>query len=238
MTLTYVLPHYPNMPAALHAHHRLYAYPIPPNPPPPNGFTILDSGAFGLSQRASQIGRTHIQKLAAHYRPYAGQPGYRCIAPDVFLDPAATMRNWTHWHGQVSLPVVPVIQFPRRGQLDLYSTLKQAKFYAPFQPDFICISNPALNAAQSAPLVELCALVRQATGATWLHNLGAGWSPHDIAAWRDLACFDSIDSIAYYTDAQDGWLWRRDGGRQRSDQTWRDLARQNALAAIEIARSQ
>lgn len=48
----------------------------------------------------------------------------------------------------------------------------------------------------------------------------------DVRAWRGLACFNSIDSIAYYTDAQAGRGW---GGQTAGD--WPAIAAGNALAA-------
>lgn len=217
------------------AHSRLYAYPAAPElPPPAGGFVILDSGAFGLSQRGGANSRSPMTKawmrgLAEHYRAHAGERVI-CIAPDVYLDPAATMRNWRWWQDEIGLPVAPVIQFPRVKQLDVYSAVKQAKFYAPWRPPFVAISNPGLRAIECRDLMPtLCRLVRQATGATWLHNLGAGWDAADIHAWRELACFDSIDSIAYYQDAQAGgrWAGRGDG--------WVEIAVLNAEHATAVA---
>lgn len=233
--MLYIFPRFDSMPAEMQLLSRLYAYPTQPDAPPVDGFTLLDSGAFGLAQYGRQINRRHAERLAEHYRPFADQPGYYCIAPDVFLDPAATMRNWSWWQETVGLTVVPVIQFPKRGRIDVYAALRQARFYAGWRPEFVCISNPMCSAIESEGIVDVCALVRQIAGARWLHYLGAGWWPQDVAAWRDLGCFNSIDSIAYYTDAKDGWLWRADGGRERSDRAWRDLALENALAAAEIA---
>jgi len=232
----YVCPRYDNWPKAMQSRHRLYAFPGSPDPPPPDGFVILDSGAFGLYQRSAAIDVRHMWRLADHYRPYAGQPGYHCIAPDVFLDPGQTMRNWRWWQDNIGLPVVPVIQFRRMRRLDLFTVYKQALFYAPWQPSFVAISNPGLRAIESATIKHACQIVREITGAQWLHNLGAGWDPRDIAAWHDLGCFDSIDSIAYYTDAHNGWRWQRGGGRVLDpDADWRRLAASNAAAAAEIA---
>ena len=225
------------MPDEMLAFSRLYAYPAQPAPSPPGGRSILDSGAFGLSQRGSAIDQHHMRRLAKYYQPYVGQHGYWCIAPDVFLDPHQTMRNWEWWQANVGLPVVPVIQFPHKRQINLYSVVKQAHFYAPWRPECVAISNPALRAIESDGIEQVCQVVRSATGATWLHNLGAGWDPADIAAWRELNCFDSIDSIAYYTDAMGGWLWRRDGKREPSELPWREIALENARVATEIARN-
>lgn len=216
--------------------HRLYAYPLAPKTVPDGGFAILDSGAFALAQRGQAITPAYMLQLAAHYAEYQSA-NVHCIAPDEYLSPAATLANWRHWHQHFAIAIVPVIQFKRAKTLDLYTAIRQAKAYAPCAPSFVAISNPALSAALSGTLMQqICTTVRAITGATWLHNLGAGWHPKDIAAWRELACFDSIDSIAYYTDAQDGYKWRADGYRERSKDKWIDLAVHNARIAQEIAR--
>jgi len=65
-------------------------------------------------------------------------------------------------------------------------------------------------------------------------TVGAGWDPEDLARWRDFGCFDSVDSVAYYTDARDGWQWTH-GGRVFSDAPWREIAAANAAVAVQIA---
>jgi len=232
--MNFICPQFANMPDDMLQFSRLYAYPAPPSDPPDDGLVILDSGAFGLSQRGSQIGERHMRQLAEYYAPYAGRSGYYCIAPDVFLDPHQTMRNWQWWQAHVGLPVVPVIQFTKLKYLDLYAAAKQARFYADSQPEFVAISNPGLRCAESGGIETACQIARLA-GAKWLHCLGAGWNPVDIIAWRKRRCFDSIDTIAYYTDAQDGWFWRSDGSRERSKLPWRKIAVHNARVAVEIA---
>lgn len=236
--MIYVCPRFDGMPPGVLAHSRLYAYPNELDPPPAGGFVILDSGAFGLAQHGRAMGQEHMEALGRYYEPYAGRPGFHCIAPDVYLDPGRTVRNWRWWQEHIGLPVVPVIQFRKARQIDLYAALRQAQFYAPWQPGSVAISNPALRAGENRDFVHACRLVREATGCTWLHNLGAGWDPKDIAAWRDLACFNSIDSIAYYTDARDGWLWLQGGGRVQATTPWRETANANALVANQIADGQ
>lgn len=232
--MLYVCPHFDGMTPEMSEHARLYAYPCQPEAP--SSLVILDSGAFGLSQRGRQIGIAHMRQLAEHYRPYAGQPGYICIAPDAYLDPRLTMRNWQWWQDHIGLPVAPVIQFTREGQIDVYHGLQQADYYARWQPAALAISNPALTAYGSAGLAVICATVRRNHPHAWLHNLGAGWTPTDIADWRQSGLFDSIDSTAYYTDAQRGSLWRLDGRRENVTQPWRQTAIENARVAVLIAR--
>lgn len=211
-------------------HSRLYAYPAEPElPPPDGGFVILDSGAFGLAKRGGRMTKRWMRGLAEHYRRYGGE-NIICIAPDVYLSPDATQRNWLWWQEEVGVPVAPVIQFRQERRLDLYGAVEQARFYGQWSPPFVAISNPALRAQECRDVMPaLCRLVRSASGATWLHNLGAGWDVADVRAWRDMRSFDSIDSIAYYTAAQGGerWSGRGDG--------WQETAVANAYHATHVA---
>jgi hypothetical protein len=215
---------------------RLYAFPRKPGFPPDDGIVVCDSGAWSLSHRAdARMSEDYMYRLAEHYRRYQSERVY-CIAPDEYLNPQRTMKNWLWWTQNVpDVLVVPVIQFERVKRLDLAVVVRQARFYAPFEPSFLAISNPGLRAIESELMPQICDVVRKVTGAHWLHNLGAGWSPRDVREWRELGCFDSLDSIAYYTDAQDGWKWRVDGKRAKSTDDWRDLAHGNARVAVSIA---
>ena len=216
---------------------RLYAFPALPVDIEKAPFIILDSGAWGLAQRGKSMNCNYMQRLAEHYSRFQSR-NVHCIAPDVYLDPRQTMRNWEWW--QTNFPeikVVPVIQFERERTLDWYCAVRQAEFYAQFHPGFIAVSNPALRASESGVMIEICAAVREITKAKWLHNLGAGWSPDDIAAWRELGCFDSIDSVSYYEDAKRGKCWRRDGKIEicRTKTNWRAVAHHNAEVANTLA---
>jgi len=232
--MRFICPAYDRMPVEMLAHSRLYAFPRKPEPPAADGLVLLDSGAYGLAQHGAAIGLRHMARLAEHYQPYAREDGYRCIAPDVYLNPGQTMDNWRWWREQYELPVAPVIQFPKARRLDLWTTRKQAQFYARWEPTFVAVSNPGLRALEAREAPVVCRMVREITGATWLHNLGAGWDPDDLARWRDLDCFDSVDSVAYYTDAREGWQWTH-GGRLFSDAPWREIAAANAAVAVQIA---
>lgn len=211
---------------------RLYAYPSCPEPAA--GVTILDSGAFALAKRRRSIGERHMRDLAEYYRAYAGERTL-CIAPDVYLRPGETMRNWRWWHAHIKLPVVPVIQFPKR--FSYLSAVQQALFYAPYRSSVLAISNPGLEAIEAGELMRrLAQRVREVVGARALHLLGAGWSPQDIIAWRNMGCFESIDSIAWYTDARDGWVWQIGGRRERvTHGDWREIALENARVACLLA---
>ena len=233
--MIYICPHFDGMGPEMAPFCRLYAYPVAPEPPPPGGVVILDSGAWALAQQGRRIGPEHMKRLAEHYRRYAGG-AVHAIAPDVYLDPAATMHNWEWWQKNVGFRVVPVIQFPHEHKLDFYAAYRQARFYTRWSPRVVAISNPGLQASECAELIEqVCAIVREVTGATWLHNLGAGWSPQDIRRWREIECFESIDSVAYYTDAQQHRCWRTDGGITPDDpRPWREIAVENARVAQEV----
>jgi len=236
--MLFVCPRFEEMDREMLSFSRLYAFPtVPDQHPLPirGGIVILDSGAFGLSQRGQQINPGWMWRLAQYYEQFSGENIY-CIAPDVFLNPRQTIANWEWWQREIGLPVVPVIQFSRRKRIGLYEAMRQADFYARWKPAVVAISNPGLTALESEGIAEVCSVVRTATGASWLHNLGAGWSPRDVRDWRELACFDSIDSVAYYTDAQAGWRWRLDGGCELCDIPWRELAVENARVATGIAR--
>jgi hypothetical protein len=95
-------------------------------------------------------------------------------------------------------------------EIDLYTALRQAQFYG--KQDVVCFANPFLTARQARRknVHELFALLRESMHCRRLHVLGAGWTPEDIAGWRELGA-DSIDSIAWYTDAQEKKVWRLDG---------------------------
>lgn len=236
--MIFVCPHFEGMEEEMLKFSRLYAFPGRPGVPPADGFVILDSGAWALALRGEAMGLGWMRKLAGHYEHYCDEVGYHCIAPDVFLNPYQTQWNWEWWQENVGLRVVPVIQFPKRRRLDVFSAVRQAQFYARWQPGFVAISNPGLLAMEGEGIAAVCAAVRAVMGEVWLHNLGAGWSSEDVRGWRELGCFDSVDSVAYYTDAQAGWSWRRDGKRERCERPWRELAVENARVAVKIARGE
>jgi hypothetical protein len=213
---------------------RLYAYPQQPEPPPNGGFVILDSGAWGLSQSDQKIGIGWMRQLSVHYGKYC-DTHVRFVAPDVYLDPYTTMRNWSWWRKNTSIPVIPVIQFEHEKRVDLYCAMKQLDFYAQYSPTWLAISNPGCWSIEvAATMGHVCSMARRITGAQWLHNLGAGWSNSDIQRWFDIG-FNSIDSIAYYTDAKSGLLWRLggDGKDQLVDFNWPDVAIQNFKVASQ-----
>jgi hypothetical protein len=236
MLMRYVLPVPRELRGALLAYSRLYAYPVEPEPPPADGFVILDSGAFGLAMAGKHMDDGYISALAAHYERYAADD-VLCVAPDEYPNPRKTMENFRSWTG---VSVVPVIQFAKKRCVELHIVLRQAMFYGTYRkrlPRYcdrpvVALSNPGLRSHEVAANVwrMVANVIRQFIPNAWLHVLGAGWDAYDIAGWSSLSCFDSIDSIAYYTAAQDGEAWNRSA---RS--TWQQIAVHNAAYAQEIA---
>jgi hypothetical protein len=186
-------------------HCRLYAYPVEPEPPPADGFVLLDSGAYGLSRSGGRMTPRYLEQLAEHYRRHAG-PAVHCVAPDVYLDPAATLRQYSRFRYS---PVVPVVQMDRAGQLSPLLTAIQARRYP--RSRFVAFSNPGLRSrgAHRAAWEACFNAIRAAHPGCHLHVLGAGWDEQDLRDWLHVDGWDSMDSIAYYTTAREqsgpGW---------------------------------
>ena len=240
--MIFVCPVFPGENGALAAFSRLYAFPRNPDSPPSDGFCIMDSGAYGLHQRGGQMDASYIRKLANFYHPRVNDSVF-AIAPDEFLNPAVSQQRFSSWHKQHSIPVVPVIQFHRMRHLDLYEILRQSAFYLKFREaiptrqgrPFVCISNPGLWAQDCSGMGYAVRKMRDQWGDLWLHNLGAGWQPADVRAWQRLGCFDSIDSISYYSDAQRNLRWSYMGVSADLETPWQILAVHNARMAALAA---
>lgn len=236
--MRYVFPVPRELRGALLSHSRLYAFPVEPEPPPDGGFVILDSGAFGLASAGARMDDAYIARLAAHYARHEGER-VLCVAPDEYPNPARTMRNFVTWRG---VPVVPVLQSSRRGRLDAYAMLRQARLYGQSSHKIahyedrpvVAISNPALFARDlpARAWQNVCAMIRQHIPDAWIHLLGAGWNVDDIRAWAEMECFDSLDSIAYYIAAQSFEAWSH---MPATPACWQDVALHNALAALDAA---
>jgi hypothetical protein len=209
---------------------RLYAYPTAPEPA--RDFVILDSGAFEMSMRGKQIDEMHMKKMNDHYQKFGASNDKPVIgvAPDVFLNPAATMKNWQTWNANHYAPVAPVIQFTAMKKIDLYSVMKQVKFYG-VHP-FAFISNPGLRGAEawSRSFQHAVNLVRENMKPNWIHILGAGWDRQDVADWKRISGIDSIDTIAYYTAAREGVAWSG-----VADDDWKVTAINNAVMARDLS---
>jgi hypothetical protein len=238
----YVCPVFPGENGELADFCRLYAFPRKPAPPPPGGFCLLDSGAFGLSQRKQVMDARYISILRRFYQKRVSSCVFG-IAPDEYLNPQVSQRRFASWRKQAGPAIVPVIQLSARRRLDLHLIVSQSRFYLSYRDElpqwrgrpFVAISNPGLLAAESGMLKHAVGIIRQDWGDVWLHNLGAGWSPDDVRRWRDMDCFDSIDSIAYYTSAQEYMLWTEAGLCSECQMSWQKLAVDNAAAAVRIA---
>lgn len=212
--MKYVLPIPERLRGYLLEYSRLYAYPTLPEPPSTDGFVLLDSGAFGLSKRGGQMDDAYMEGLANHYQCCCAERIYG-IAPDVFLNPRQTLRNWEIWQKKNYPPVIPVFQSSRARWYDWVWFKRQAETYADANPSMIAFSNPSMRQIPIAGTIALIVMIREITGAQWVHNLGAGWNKDDIQQWQRLGCFDSIDSIAYYTtrDSWRGIIWK---GKERA----------------------
>lgn len=206
----YVLPVPWFLRGKLQGKNRLYAYPTVPETITKNEFVILDSGAFGLSQRGEVMDFEYMKKLSTHYKKYnaSDEFPYIAIAPDEFMNPTQTMENYKLWINNDLGRVAPVLQFKKAKQLDIWTIVEQCRFYLQYKPQFVAISNPSMNAIEAKKTMpQIVAVVRKILQPKWIHNLGAGWNAADAAEWLQQG-FDSIDSIAYYTDAINAKSWR------------------------------
>jgi hypothetical protein len=199
---------------------RLYAYPVEPEAACERGFVILDSGAFALSMRGESMTNAYMENLNLHYAKYSS-PAFGdvvCTAPDVFLDPKQTMANFAYWRNMDYVHVSPVLQCSKKRKITLYELQKQIDFYARYCRElrFIALSNPSLRAVQcdAVAVRELLNMIRCAWDGIWIHNFGAGWDGDDVKRWLAMG-FDSIDSIAYYTDAEKRLIWSAGGNTMK-----------------------
>lgn len=188
---------------------RLYAYPTIPEileTTPKSPFVMLDSGAFHLAKAKKgylAMDEAYMSKLALHYEKYKGERIYR-IAPDVFLNPRQTIKNWERWHKNgYPADIVPVIQCEKKKRYSWKIIYEQTEVYREWQCPIVCFSNPGMRAHESPELLsEIITMIRERTGAQHIHNLGAGWDVEDVREWRRQGIFDSIDSISYYNSTR------------------------------------
>jgi hypothetical protein len=208
---------------------------------------ILDCGTWGLHARGQGYGGRHFEGLAEYYRQHEAR--WR-VAPDEYLRPDRTLENWRAWLGRFpDVPVVPVVQYRREGRPSADELLKQLEVYAAMAPAAVFISNPGMKAGSWLDhLAWAVGEVKRAVPGAWVHVLGAGWDPVDVVLYRRVPGLDSIDSIAYYTDARDGIAWRIGGkGPGRPDGCpcpacavgtpgWQAVAMHNAWVALQVLR--
>lgn len=180
---------------------RLYAYPCLPRFENEAPLTILDSGAYALSQKGGKMGITYMEKLSQHYAKYYTNKSLTlCIAPDEFLNPVQSMLNFRAWQKKhLFSNITAVIQAESKNRIDMQNLKYQADFYRKFT-DTACFSNNNLT-NEEAKLFKLEELFKymKKLGYKWIHVLGAGWSIDDILEWKKIKYFDSMDSIAYYS---------------------------------------
>jgi hypothetical protein len=212
---------------------RLYAFPAQSEAPAPESFVILDSGAFGLSQRGIQMSKAHMAKLAEHYALHGASDAFPhvAVAPDAYPNPFQTMRQWHYWYDQSYTRVAPVIQQTQKHGCDARVTLMQCLEYEPYKPQTVFVSNPGLTGKEARFLGFQAVLdtVQETLAPRWVHVLGAGWHPEDLEQWTRLRGWDSMDTIAYYTDAKNGLCW--DG---LAFTNFKDVAVRNGRAAQQI----
>ena len=188
---------------------RLYAYPSKPERPAPDGFVILDSGAYALAKQGREIDQAHMRKLMEHYRQHAA-PNVFAVAPDVYLDAPRSIKNLRWWHDNGGPPVGPVLQFRDPHRISIAESRLQLLEYAKTAPHPMVFVGNADKAGASVDPLDVHALVqscRDLLGAQYVHNLGAGWNPADIRAWQRVGGFTSMDSISPWWGAKRGECW-------------------------------
>ena len=205
----YVFPVPPFLRGKLLHYPRLYAYPTVPEKT--NGtFIILDSGAFALAKQGRQITKKYMEQLNKHYTRYDTSDCFPslAIAPDMYLQPDVSLRNYVYWVKKKYAPVVPVIQFGTKHRVPLQDVRYQMAVYK--GKKIICVSNPALRAklAKASGIEDVFKMLKKDYNVSWIHVLGAGWDKQDIFDWAQIQGFDSMDSIAYYSEDKKTALFR------------------------------
>lgn len=176
---------------------------------------ILSSGTWGIaSMKRGNYKERDWQHLYSWYKENSkfNNTGWYMM-PDEYLRPKNTMQNFLRWKKLYpDIDVVPIIQFKREKEIDLLGALEQIEFYMQFNPVRICISNPAMEALQwNKYLSILGKKIKSYNENCWIHVLGAGWSFADIKNYIVIDEIDSIDTIAYYTDAKQHKVWYTSG---------------------------
>jgi len=214
------------------AFNRLYAYPSIPildN----EKIIILDSGAFALSLSKKKMDAAYIAKLAEHYKKYGGQKSIFCIAPDVFKSPSLSIKQFKEFiNNYPDVTITPVLQF-QSSSIDLFNTKKQIDEYSRISKSkMICISNNKFNPVkQFKELNFMVENIRQKLGNIHIHVLGAGYSHNNVKDWLKTGV-NSVDSISYYTDAQNKLAWIPHSYQQAaSNLKFKELALHNAKVA-------
>lgn len=166
---------------------------------------ILDSGAFVLSQNKRDMDDEYMSRLNNYYVNNLSIKKQCekvfCIAPDKFLNSQQSMYNFFKWRQKGFTDVVPVLQASKKGVVDCKDLMRQADFYSKFTKT-IFFSNPGLRGedAKMYHLNQVFKYMKEELKVDWIHILGAGWSSQDIKDWQAVGYYDSMDSIAYYTE--------------------------------------
>lgn len=201
--MIYIFPHFKakeNEISKIKGISRLFAYPKQPHFENEGDKVILDSGAFGLSLSGHKMSDNHMKKLSEHYNEF-GNDKTLCIAPDEFLNPYQSMKNFKYWIEKgYYKEVTAVLQCSGRGFVNMKEIQEQLKFYSKYKVKTYCLSNNALTGemATSFNLDKLFKFMFEKMNVEWIHVLGAGWNKKDIVDWQRLKP-SSIDSIAYYS---------------------------------------
>lgn len=203
----WVCPHCPNSKAEQEIEKidhlaRLYAFPTKPEFK--NGsFTILDSGAFGLSKSGKKMDEKYLFDLSEHYRKFEKQ-NVMCVAPDVALNPMGSIKNFKKWQSlNYFKNVVPVLQSDSKDNFNESLMLYQAEFYRQFS-DKIFVGSPKASADFATGMrYDLFFEKLKKMGFKFIHKLGVGWNLKEISYWANVPFLDSFDSIAYYTSGRE-----------------------------------
>lgn len=228
----YILPTPVELKGKLPGLGRLFSRPTHPEPLGNSELCILDNGAWGMHKRGRSWDERSLRDLESYYLRHGAEdhsPWYG-VMPDAYLDPDLTVKLFEWWVQHTNKRLGPVIQFKGKKDLGMYVLAEQIRVYREYKPSIVFISNPGLTGFESgdARFLGLVSVCREHFPGAWLHVLGAGWDLQDIALWSQSG-IDSIDSIAYYTDAQDGRAWWRAG------ESWEETAVANAVAGGFIA---
>ena len=146
--MIYVFPHFKakeNEIKKIQGISRLFAYPKEPHFENNGNKVILDSGAFGLSLSGRKINLNYMKKLNEHYIKYANK-NTLCIAPDEFLNPQQSMKNFKIWmENDFYKNITAVLQCSEKGIVNNKEIIEQLNFYSKYNVKTYCFSNNALT---------------------------------------------------------------------------------------------
>lgn len=182
---------------------RLFAYPAVPLRQSCR-MTILDSGAYGLSQGKRKMGKSYFLKLSEHYEKYSTEKTL-CVAPDVVCDPQKTMRNFALWKKMgLFSRISPVVQPSGKHDLSIELHMYQIDHYVDLYGTKVIFLSNWLPAKMAIGLgIQRVVDHARKRGVEYIHVLGAGWSMDDVLLWDTVRGVNSCDSIAYYTAGSD-----------------------------------